>query len=107
MITVEYLTKCLKAARREKNLSQRSLSRKTGIQQNQISRIESGQADLRVSTLVELARSLDLEVVLIPRALLPAVNSIIQKKSDNDDNNDSSAMGQVPAYQLGSGNDDE
>ncbi len=103
MIAIEYLTKSLKAARQERNLSQRSLSRKTGIQQTQISRIESGQADLRVSTLVELARSLDLEVVLIPRAFLPAVNSIIQKKSDND----SGAMGQVPAYRLGSGDDDE
>lgn len=103
MIAIEYLTKSLKAARQENNLNQRELSRKTGIQQTQISRIESGQADLRVSTLVELARSLELEVVLIPRALLPAVNSIIQKKSDND----SGAMGQVPAYQLGSGADDE
>lgn len=103
MIAVEYLIKSLKSARQKKNQSQRALSRKTGIQQTQISRIESGQADLRVSTLVELARSLDLEVVLIPRALLPAVNSIIEKKSDSD----TGAMGQVPAYQLGSEADDE
>lgn len=102
MIAIEYLTKSLKAARQKNNLSQRELSRKTGIQQTQVSRIESGQADLRVSTLVELARSLDLEVVLIPRVFLPAVNSIIQKKSDND----SGPMGQVPAYRLGSGDDD-
>jgi transcriptional regulator with XRE-family HTH domain len=103
MIAIEYLTKALKSARQKKNQSQRGLSQKTGIQQTQISRIESGLADLRVSTLVELARSLDLEVVLIPRALLPAVNSIIEKKSDND----TGAIGQVPAYQLGSGADDE
>lgn len=103
MSAIEYLTKLLKSARREKNLSQRALSLKTGIQQTQISRIESGQADLRVSTLVELARSLDLEVVLIPRALLPAVNSIIQKKNSSD--NGSITPG--PAYQLGSGADDE
>ena len=66
MYTIEYLTKLLKSAHQEKNLSQRALSRKTGIPQTQISRIESGQADLRVSTLVELARSLELELVLIP-----------------------------------------
>lgn len=71
--------------------------------QTQTSRIESGQADLRVSTLVELARSLELELVLIPRLLFTAVNNIIQKKSDND----IGTMGQVPAYQLGSGDDDE
>jgi len=103
MSTIEYLTQSLKSARQEKNLSQRALSLKTGIQQTQISRIESGQADLRVSTLVELARSLDLEVMLIPRALFPAVNSIIQQKS----NSDNSSIVPGPAYQLGSGADDE
>lgn len=100
MYTIEYLTKLLKSARQEKNLSQRELSRKTGIQQTQISRIESGQADLRVSTLIDLARSLELELVLVPRQLFPAVNSIIQKKND-------SAVAAEPAYQLGSGADDE
>ena len=103
MSAIEYLTKSLKSARQEKNLSQRALSLKTGIQQTQISRIESGQADLRVSTLVELARSLDLEVVLIPRSLLPAVNSITQKMS----NSDTGQLVSGPAYQLGSGADDE
>ncbi|MCF8056224.1 MAG: helix-turn-helix transcriptional regulator [Desulfocapsa sp.] len=57
MSAIEYLTKSLKAARQEKKLSQRALSLKTGIQQTQISRIESGQADLRVSTLVGLGAS--------------------------------------------------
>ena len=103
MSAIEYLTQSLKSARQEKNLSQRALSRKTGIQQTQISRIESGQADLRVSTLVELARSLDLEVVLIPRSLLPAVSSMTQKKSPREN----SAMVPVPAYRLGNGTDDE
>lgn len=103
MSAIEYLTKLLKSARQEKELSQRALSLKTGIQQTQISRIESGQADLRVSTLVELARSLDLEVVLIPRSLLPAVNSIAQEKSSSD----AGSMVSRPAYQLGSGTDDE
>ncbi|MBV5340940.1 MAG: helix-turn-helix transcriptional regulator [Deltaproteobacteria bacterium] len=103
MNAIEHLTQCLKSARQEKNLSQRAISLKTGIQQNQISRIESGQADLRVSTLVELARSLDLEVMLIPRSLFPAVNSITQKKTGSDN----SAIGSRPAYQLDIGDDDE
>ena len=103
MSAIEYLTKSLKSARQEKNLSQRALSLKTGIQQTQISKIESGQVDLRLSTLVEMARSLDLEVMLIPRALYPAVNSIIQQKSDSG----TGLIGPGPAYQLGSGVDDE
>jgi transcriptional regulator with XRE-family HTH domain len=103
MSAIEYLTKSLKSARQEKKLSQRALSLKIGIQQTQISRIESGLADLRVSTLVELARSLDLEVMLIPRSLFPAVNSITQKKS----NSDTGSIVPGPAYRLGSGADDE
>jgi len=103
MSAIEYLTQSLKSARQEKNLSQRALSLKTGIQQTQISRIESDQADLRVSTLVELARSLDLEVMLIPRSLFSAVNSITQKKRNSNDN----SIVSRPAYQLDSGDDDE
>jgi HTH-type transcriptional regulator / antitoxin HipB len=103
MNSIEYLTKLLKSARQDKSLSQRALSLKTGIQQTQISRIESGQADLRVSTLVALARSLELELVLVPRALFPAVNSIVQKKS----NSAADSMMPEPAYQLGNGVDDE
>ena len=103
MSAIEYLTQFLKSARQEKNLSQRALSLKTGIQQTQISRIESGQADLRVSTLVELARALDLELMLIPRSLFPAVNSITKKKS----NGDTGSIAPGPAYQLGSETDDE
>ena len=103
MNAIEYLTKSLKLARQEKSLSQRALSLKTGIQQTQISRIESGQADLRVSTLVELARSLELEVVLIPRILLPAIDSIIQKKSASD----TDSIRPEPAYQLGDEADDD
>ena len=103
MSAIAYLTKLLKSARLEKNLSQRALSLKTGIQQTQISRIESGRADLRVSTLVELARFLDLELVLIPRPLVPAVNSITRKKS----NDDTGTGVPGPAYHLDSEADDE
>lgn len=103
MNAIEYLTKSLKLVRQEKRLSQRALSLKTGIQQTQISRIESGQADLRVSTLVELARSLELEVVLIPRVLLPAIDSIIQKKSARG----TDSIRPEPAYQLGDEADDD
>ena len=64
---LDYLTKALKKAREGKKLSQRALSRKVGMPQAQISRIEQSSVDLRTSTLIELARALDLEVVLVPR----------------------------------------
>lgn len=68
----------LRAARRAKGLSQRELSRRSGSTQAHISRIESGLVDLQVSSLLELARSLDLELTLTPRQAKPAIDAIIR-----------------------------
>jgi transcriptional regulator with XRE-family HTH domain len=78
---IEPIARSLKAARQRKGLSQRELSAESGIPQGHISRIESGVVDLRVSTLVELARFLDLEVMLVPRKMLPAVQSIVRREA--------------------------
>ena len=76
--TTEYIARKLKKAREEKGLSQRELGRKAGVPQGHISKIESGTVDLRVSSLVALARTLDLELVLISRESLPAVKSLVR-----------------------------
>ncbi len=49
--------------------------------QSQIARIEGGDSDLRLSTVLELARVLDLEPMLIPKQLVPAVSYMIVPKS--------------------------
>ncbi|MCB1394120.1 MULTISPECIES: helix-turn-helix domain-containing protein [unclassified Nitrobacter] len=67
----------LRAAREQTGLSQRDLSARIGVPQSHISKIESGGTDLRLSSLVELARALDYELVLVPRKLLPAVEAIV------------------------------
>lgn len=74
----EQITKALRAAREGKGLSQRALARLAGVPQSHISKIESGAVDLRLSSLVEIARALDLEVTLVPRKSLPAVQSVIR-----------------------------
>ena len=74
----EQITHSLKAARESKRLSQRSLARLAGVPQSHISKIENGAVDLRLSSLVEIARALDLEVTLVPRKNLSAVQSIIR-----------------------------
>lgn len=66
----------LKAARLEKGLSQRALSQRIGVPQSHISRIESGQVDLKTSSLVEIARALGFELTLVPRSLVPAVEAL-------------------------------
>lgn len=73
---IEYLAKALKKAREDKKLSQRALSQRAGIPQAQISKIENAAVDLQASTLIGLARALDLEVMLVPRKHVPAVSSM-------------------------------
>lgn len=51
--------------------------------QAHISKIESGKVDLRLSSLIELARTLDLEVLVVPRKSLAAVQAVI-RSSDGD-----------------------
>lgn len=74
----EYIAKRLKATRLSKLLSQRRLGELAGVPQSHISKIENGGVDLRVSSLVELARVLDLELTLVPRKAVSAVNAIVR-----------------------------
>jgi HTH-type transcriptional regulator / antitoxin HipB len=67
----------LQAARKLKGLSQAELGAKVGMPQSHISNIESGKRDLRLSSLLEIARILDLEPIFVPRILVPAVRSLI------------------------------
>src|SRR5476649_2893993 len=65
----EHIIAALKAAREELNLSQRAMSAKTGVPQSHISKIENGAVDIQLSSLIELARVLGLELTLVPRRL--------------------------------------
>ncbi len=83
----------LKKTRLERGLSQRALSKIVGLPQGHISKIESGTVDLQTSSLIELARALDLEVMLIPRMLARTVTALTQ-------GHDEKATEQQPMYQL-------
>lgn len=78
MDTISEIGKILKAAREDKGLSQRALAKIAGVPQSHISKIETAGVDLRVSSLTEMARALDLELELVPRKAVPAVKSIIR-----------------------------
>ena len=79
--TTEHIIKPLKAAREAKKINQRQLSVQSKIPQSQISKIENGSVDLRLSSLIALARALDLELVLVPRKSVTAVRSVIRQSS--------------------------
>lgn len=74
--SIQHLAKAIRAARQNKGLSQRALSEKVGMAQSHISKIENGVVDVQTSSLVEIARALDLEVMLAPRHLLPVMEGL-------------------------------
>lgn len=100
--TVEHLAQALKEARTLRHLSQRALSSRVGMTQAQISRIESGAVDLRVSSLIELARTLGLELMLVPRKQVPVVEAWI-RASESPGGDIKAAQ---PAYRLDEEGDD-
>lgn len=55
----------LMATRNRKRLSQRELSRLSGVSQKTISRLESGLDSPTLETLVKLASALNMEIVIV------------------------------------------
>jgi transcriptional regulator with XRE-family HTH domain len=55
--------------RRQRGLTQRQLSARTGLQQSEISRIEGGRANPTAATLAALARALGGELRIVPAAI--------------------------------------
>ncbi len=76
MIRFSEIGEAIRKARLGRRLSQLQLAQQLGLTQRTISHAESGR-DLRLATLVEIARALDLEPLLVPRNLVPAINVIV------------------------------
>lgn len=81
----EHITQQLRAAREARNMSQRELSARSGLTQSHISQIERGTMEPGLSSLVDVARALDLEVVLAPKTLMPAIGNILGSASVTSD----------------------
>lgn len=58
----------IRDARLDHGLSQVELAQKLGVTQGTISRAERGNGDIRLGTLLELTRALDLDLVVIKRS---------------------------------------
>jgi HTH-type transcriptional regulator / antitoxin HipB len=66
------------AARRARGWSQRDLAARVGLPQVHISGIETGKVTPRFNTLLDLVRVLGYDLLLVPRPLVPAVQSLIR-----------------------------
>lgn len=92
IISIQHLMADLKKARKSKRLTQKALSKKIRVPQSHISKIEKGSVDLHLSSFVEMARSLELEVMLVPRDMVPVYLALQREKTKTDE--------QIPLYQL-------
>lgn len=75
---IEEIATSIREARIAKALTQKELGQRVGLPQSHISKIEKGAVDLKLSSLVEIARALELEIMLVPRKALPAVEGTVR-----------------------------
>ncbi|BBK42054.1 transcriptional regulator [Allostella vacuolata] len=93
----EEVLAALRDARKRAGLSQRALAAKVGWPQSHLSRIERGHVDLQLSSLIQLARALGLEPVLVPARQLGAIRSLLAPEAGE---------ARRSPYDLGSEDDD-
>jgi transcriptional regulator with XRE-family HTH domain len=74
----------LREARGQRGWSQAELGRRAGLPQMHISGIESGKIVPRFDTLLDLARVLDYDLAMVPRALVPVVHALIRNHGNPD-----------------------
>jgi len=71
-------------ARHQRGWSQAELGRRAGLPQMHISGIETGKVVPRFDTLLELVRVLDHDLLLVPRDLVPVVQSLTRDHCRRD-----------------------
>lgn len=77
MIAYMSILNDLEAARKASGLTQAELAERAGVNRMTVGRLEAG-LDPRLSTLQELARTLGLELMLVPRELRPAIDDFVR-----------------------------
>jgi HTH-type transcriptional regulator / antitoxin HipB len=67
VLSPENLGQALRAARKQKGLSQKDVGHSVGMEQHTISKIEKGSPGTALNTLFRLLAALDLELIVQPR----------------------------------------
>lgn len=97
--SMKHIGSLLKKARLQKGLSQQALALQVGLPQSHLSKIENGRINLQISTLIELLRVLELELMIVPHTLVQTVE-VLKRGMDEK------VSEPRPMYQL-SGDDNE
>jgi transcriptional regulator with XRE-family HTH domain len=95
------LRRALIEARHKRRWSQRDLASHLRIGQRHISGIESGKVVPRYDTLLEIVRMLDHDLIMVPRALVPVVQSLVR-----DHHNDQEGEGEERSLYAADGDRD-
>jgi len=77
----EDLIREIRDRRTDAGISQRALAKRSGLTQAHISQIETGTLEPGLSSFIDVARALDLEIMLVPKKFLPAVQGILRQTS--------------------------
>lgn len=74
----------LKKARLAAKMTQEHVAHRAGISRPRYQMIESGDAAARVTTLVNIARALQLELMLVPQTMVPGINAMLHQTNQDD-----------------------
>ena len=75
---MSFLIQELEAARKAHDMSQEQLALGAGLSRMTVQRTEAGQIDPRLSSITAIAKTLGMEVMLVPTALRPELESFVR-----------------------------
>jgi DNA-binding XRE family transcriptional regulator len=77
-ILMSFLIQELEAARKAAALNQAELASSAGLSRMTVQRTEAGQIDPRLSSVLAMAKTLGLDLMLVPTALRPELESFVR-----------------------------
>jgi len=80
----QQLGRLLRDARKKAGLTQEQVAERAGISRPRYRDIELGNAAARATTLINVARALGMELMLIPQTMVPGVNALLRPSEDED-----------------------
>ena len=75
---MSFLIEELEAARKAADMSQEQLATSAGLSRMTVQRTEAGQIDPRLSSVTAIAKTLGMDVMLVPSALRPELESFVR-----------------------------
>ena len=75
---MSFLIQELEAARKAADMSQDQLATRSGLSRMTVQRTEAGQIDPRLSSVAAIAKTLGMDLMLVPTALRPELESFVR-----------------------------